>query len=109
MRILEYDEHHVKYFYGEESVPLAGRRKRSFMSICLLSRFEHLTSAADYLIFPLFWKYEDIIRCRFVGCPGAGDAAEYFSPASQACTDWTSRRDNRTSSSAARSYTFVSP
>ena len=26
MRILEYDEHHVKYFYGEESVPLAGRR-----------------------------------------------------------------------------------
>jgi hypothetical protein len=73
------------------------RRTSSQYPLGRFRRTRSLTCPRSWIIFPLFWKYEYVVCCRFPRCPGARNAPEYFSFARPKCAQGPSRRRNRSS------------
>ena len=73
-------------------------------AVCISSR---LTGRTDYRIFLLFWKYEDIVRCRFTrrSCPG--NASQYLSATRPPRARWPRSRTDRASFASARPDPFI--
>ncbi len=89
------------------SIPQRHPPRPAVPALPLSALIGRLTGRLDRAIFPLFWKYEYINRCRFTRCFGAGDAPQYLSLARPPRPQGPSRGDHRPPSAPPGSDAFL--
>lgn len=67
-----------------------------------------LTRSGDYLIVPLFWKYENITRSGFTGSTGTRNQAQNLSAVGSTRSDWPCGRRNSSTAWIAKPDAVVS-